>query len=78
MMDVFYGEFETSEAADSSGHPMAVKSVFELFGIIGLKKGDTVLEIGYGNYPRLAIYAAIVTQKVVVATDFPRKIYCLV
>lgn len=78
LTDIFYGKFKTSEGADRVGHPMASITIVELFLRIGLTKGDIVLEIGYGNYPRLAIYAAIITQQVVVATDFPRKIHCLV
>jgi hypothetical protein len=58
-------------ASDSAGHQMAAVSVEILFKLIGLKYGDQVWELGYGNYPRLAVLAALVTQRAVIATEVP-------
>jgi hypothetical protein len=58
-------------AGDSAGHQMAAVSVEMLFKLIRLKRGDQVWELGYGNYPRLAVLAALVTQKAVIATELP-------
>jgi hypothetical protein len=55
--------------AVGDGIPMAISSIVELFKLANIGRKDFVLECGYGSYPRLAVYAAIVTGNPVIAFD---------
>jgi hypothetical protein len=78
MVNAFWGKLNQGEGACSTGHQMASKSIRLLFKAVALQKGDIVLEMGYGNYPRLAIMAAILTGNLVIATECLGNIYCLI
>jgi hypothetical protein len=54
---------------------MSAESVKDVFLAMRLGEDDRALEVGFGNYARLAAFAAMVTRQTVIATDVKGRFY---
>ena len=69
------GSHDNVSGSSSVGHQMSAESVKDLLLAMRLGEDDTAVEVGFGNYPRLAAFAAMVTRRTVIATDVKGRFY---